>query len=576
MQRHRRVRAFLCILIVITSFLGCGNKKSQQEKFDEFLSEVFLDEVTSDSLSLHYKLAHPENYGIKDFDTTLGTYSVRQMKKDLIDTENALNTLQNFDITQFSKENQTTYSILKNSFENTLSLGSNLYFSEQLGPTTGLQAQLPILLAEYAFYDKSDIVTYIELLNCVDDYFKQICEFEKEKSKHGFFMTNEIADAIILQCSDFIKDFESNFLISYFNEKIKDFDGITAEERILFEEQNYNAIINSVIPAYEMLIETLSSLKDTSTNQTGLCGFEGGKEYYERKVQSITGSSKTIPEMKAALLSALNQSFAILTKLSVQDTTLYDQYQNMKFPCEDPNEILEYLMNAMKEDFPTINSVNYSVKYVHESLQSHLSPAMYIVPPIDDYSSNHIYINNLPAYDMTKIFPTVAHEGYPGHLYQNVYFRQLNLHPIRSILDITGYDEGWATYVECYSYELANINETLSKFLQANMIAVHCLYSLTDIGIHYDGWTKEDTVNFWINYVSSEEEAENIYYGILAEPGIYLPYSIGYLEIIHLRELAKEYYGDNFELKSFHQFFLDFGPSPFEFIENDMKESMKK
>lgn len=574
MHQIKRILALLCILLLVTSFLGCGNKKSQQEKFNEFLNEIFRKEVTSDSLSLHYKLAHPENYGIKDLDTTLGTYSVRQMKKDLVDAENNLNYLQDIDIIQLSKENQITYSILEKSLKNTLALGSNLYFSEQLGPTTGLQAQLPILLAEYAFYDKSDIVTYIEILNCVDDYFRQICEYEKEKSKHGYFMANEIADAIILQCYDFIKDGDQNFLISYFNEKLENMEGITKEERILLEEQNYNAIINSVIPAYEMLIETLSSLKNTSKNKNGLCGFEGGKEYYEQKVQAITGSSKTIPEMKAVLKSALNQSFALLTTLSVQDPTLYTQYQSMKFPSDDPDEILDYLMKAMKKDFPSINSVTYSVKYVHESLQPHLSPAMYIIPPIDDYTNHQIYINKLPSYDMSRIFPTIAHEGYPGHLYQNVYFRQLNLHPIRSILDITGYDEGWATYVECYSYELANIKPNLAKFLQANMIAVHCLYSLTDIGIHYDGWTKDETVNFWINYVISEEEAENIYYSILAEPGIYLPYSIGYLEIIHLRELAKNYYGDSFSLKNFHQFVLDFGPAPFEIIEKKMKEAM--
>jgi uncharacterized protein (DUF885 family) len=576
MKRVKRVLALLCIVIVLTSLPGCGSNQTQQEKFDDFLNEVFVDEVTSDSLSLHFLLAHPENYGIKDFKTTLGNFSIKQMKKDLIDTENALETLQNFDIEQLSKEDQTNYLILQDSFQNALDLGSNLFFSEQLGPTTGLQAQLPILLAEYAFYHKSDITNYIELLNCVDDYFKQICEFEVEKSKHGYFMSNEIADAIILQCKDFINDAENNLLITYFNEKLSSFPGLTAEERTLLEEQNYSAVMNSVIPAYESLINTLTQLKNTSTNKIGLCGFVGGKEYYEKKVQASTGSSKTIPEMKAALKSALNQSFAVLTKLSVQDTTLYSQYQQMKFPSEDPNEILEYLIAAMKDDFPTIDSVNYSVKYVHESLQDHLSPAMYINPPIDEYTSNYIYINKLPAYDMSKIFPTVAHEGYPGHLYQNVYFRQLNRHPIRSVLDVTGYDEGWATYVECYSYELANINKNLSKFLQANMIAVHCLYSLTDIGIHYDGWTKEETVNFWMNYVLSEEEAENIYYSILAEPGIYLPYSIGYLEIMHLRELAKEHYGDEFNLKEFHQFILDSGPAPFDIIKNSLLETMKK
>lgn len=576
MPRIKRVFALLCILFIFTSFFGCGAKKTQEAKFHDFLDEMFLDEASSDSLSLHYLLVHPENFGVETFDTTLGDFSATKIRKDMVKAENALAKLERFNLEELSKENQTTYKILEESLRNTLKLGENPYLWEVLGPSTGLQAQLPILLAEYAFYEKDDILRYLELLDCVDDYFNQICKFQIDKSKHGYFMTDVVADAIIIQCQDFIQETESNFLITYFNDKLESFPGLTLEEKVLFQEKNYNAIHNSVIPAYESLIQTLSSLKNTSTNQHGLSGFIGGKEYYEYKVQANTGSSKTVPEMKAALKSALDQCFAMLTKLSVQDPSLYSQYQAMKFPYEDPNEIMEYLILAMDEDFPSINSVDYSVKYVHKSLQKHLSPAMYLTPPIDDFSSNYIYINNFASYDMTKIFPTIAHEGYPGHLYQNIYLRQLDLHPIRSVINVTGYDEGWATYVECYSYELAKLNPNLARFLQANMIAIHCLYSLTDIGIHYEGWTKEDTINFWLNYVPTIQDAEDIYYSVLSEPGVYLPYSIGYLEIIHLRELARKYYGNNFNIKQFHQFLLDFGPAPFHIIEERLLEKVNE
>ncbi len=568
------VSLFLILSFTITLLSSCA-KKTEQEQFNEIINDIFEEEATQDSLSLHYLLAHPENYGIKAKKTTLGNYSTNQMKKDLVDTENVLAKLEKLDTSQLDNESNITYRILTNSLRNSLSRGNYLYLSDQLGPTTGLQAQLPILLAEYDLSSKKDIDEYLELLLCVDDYFQQICDYEIEKSKHGYFMVDEVADSIISQCSDFINDPEHNFLIVYFNEKINNFENLSKEDKLVYEEKNRDAILNSVIPAYENLILTLNSLKGTATNKKGLCGFEGGKEYYELIVQSTTGSSKSVKEMEKALKNALNSSFAMLTSLSIQDPTLYDQYQTMTFPYEDPTEIMEYLFASMTNDFPTINSVNYNVKYVHESLQQHLSPAMYIVPPIDDCTENNIYINNLPSYDMTRIFPTIAHEGYPGHLYQNVYFSQLNKHPIRSVLNVKGYDEGWATYVECYSYQLANINDNLARFLQANMIAVHCLYSLTDIGIHYNGWTKEKTIQFWRNYVNSDEEAESIYYTILAEPGVYLPYSIGYLEIIELRNLAKEIQGDEFTLKNFHEFLLDFGPAPFELIRENLVSKLK-
>lgn len=577
MRRFKRIISMLCLILLLVPLGGCKSNTPEQiqKEFNTFLDDVFINEVCSDSLSLHYLIAHPENYGIKRFKARLGEYSIEQIKRDLVSAENMINEMKNFDYQVLSKDSQITYDILMDTLNKKLKKDSYLYFSESLGPTTGLQAQLPILLAEYAFYTKEDIDTYIELLGCVDEYFESICNYEREKSAHGYFMTDEVADSIIAQCSDFIADPEANFLIEYFNEKLQNFEGLTAKEILLYEENNRSAVLNSVIPAYESIIDTLSELKGSCKNSNGLCGFEHGKDYYELKVQSSTGSSKTVPEMKAALKSALNQSLAALTTLSIQNPQLYNQYQAMKFPAEDPNEIMNYLVCAISADFPSIESVTYHVKYVHKSLSDHLSPAMYLVPPIDDYTTNNIYINNTPAYDMTKLFPTVAHEGYPGHLYQNVYFRQLDYHPIRSLLDFTGYDEGWATYVECYSYDLAGLNQELADFLQANMIAVHCLYSLTDIGIHYDGWTKEQTVNFWLNYVYSEEDAEMIYYAILAEPGIYLPYSIGYLEIIELRNLAKKTLQDDFNIKDFHQFLLDYGPAPFKMIQNAMYDWLK-
>lgn len=576
MKRFTRKIVSLCLIFSFTiALLSSCAKKTEQEQFNEIIDNIFEEEVTQDSLSLHYLLAHPENYGIKTSKTTLGTYSTKQMKKDLIDTENVLAKLEKLDTSQLDNESKITYSILTISLKNSLCRGNYLYLSDQLGPTTGLQAQLPILLAEYNLSSRDDIDKYLELLLCVDDYFKQICDYEKEKSQHGYFMVDEVADSIIAQCCDFINDPENNFLITYFNEKLNNFINLTEKEKILYKEKNKDAILNSVIPAYENLIVTLDSLKGTATNEKGLCGFEGGKEYYELIAQSTTGSSKSVKEMEQSLKKALNSSFAMLTSLSIQDPTLYDQYQTLTFPYEDPTEIMEYLTISMADDFPAINSVKYNVKYVHESLQQHLSPAMYIVPPIDDCTENNIYINNLPSYDMTKIFPTIAHEGYPGHLYQNVYFSQLNKHPIRSVLNVKGYDEGWATYVECYSYNLANIKDNLARFLQSNMIAVHCLYSLTDIGIHYNGWTKEKTIQFWRNYVSSDQEAESIYYAILAEPGVYLPYSIGYLEIIELRNLAKRIQGDKFSLKEFHEFLLNFGPAPFELIRESLVSELK-
>ena len=316
----------------------------------------------------------------------------------------------------------------------------------------------------------------------------------------------------------------------------------------------------------------MTELKSSSKNENGLCGFEGGKDYYELMAQLSTGSSKTVAEMKTALETTLNKSRATMTTIALTNESIYNEYMGLKFPSSEPTEIIEYLKDVIKDDFPYLEDVNCNIKYVHESLQDHLSPAMYLVPPIDYYTENNIYINNNETYDMEMIFPTIAHEGYPGHLFQNVYFRQNNPNPVRSVINVSGYDEGWATYVELYSYDFAGFSKDLSNFLKANSIALHCLYSLTDIGIHYDGWTKEKVLNFWGEYGVDKQTAQEIYTNILAEPGIYLPYSIGYLEIMELRDIAKEKLNGDFSMKEFHEFLLDIGPTQFGIIKEYLND----
>lgn len=568
-------RRLLCLLIITLLFLtACRSPEeiTTETSFQDFLTQIFVDEVTSDTISLHYTLANPENYGITEDIQTLGTYSSIQMKENLLKIENQMSTLQSYDYETLTEEEQLIYDILMLSFSQSVKMGNYVYHQEILGPTTGLQAQLPILLAEYSFYDEQDIKTYLGMLSTVPDYFSQISTFEQEKSKNGFFMTDEVADRIIMQCSDFIAAPEDNFLIEVFDDKVSAMTELTQDEIILYQEENRTLILNKVIPAYQALVEDLNELKGTGKNASGLSGFEQGKEFYELMVQMTTGSPKTVEEMKTALNNALNDSRATMTTIALTNSSIYEEYTNLSFPSSNPEEIILYLKEAVKRDFPYLEDVNCNIKYVHESLQDHLSPAMYLVPPIDYYTENNIYINNNPEYDMGMIFPTIAHEGYPGHLYQNVYFRQGNPNPIRNIINVTGYDEGWATYVELYSYDLANLSEDLVRFLKANTIALHCLYSLTDIGIHYEGWTKSYTAKYWSSFGIDSATAEDIYYTILAEPGIYLPYSVGYLELMELRNQAETVLGSNFNLKDFHEFFLGIGPAPYSVVKKYMEE----
>ncbi|MDF2538836.1 MAG: hypothetical protein K0S76_1857 [Herbinix sp.] len=578
MTKKKYLSVFFALMFLFIALFHTGCTKipiSEQEQtnFDSFLNDLFVSEVRSDTLSLNYSLESPEDYGIEYTETTLGEYSVARMNEGLSLSENYLQRLITYDYDLLTPKQQLTYHILKKYLERDINFGNYLYYNECLGPTTGIQAQLPILLAEYSFYEKKDIDQYIELLSCVYDYFEDIIQYEREKSKMGLFMSDDVAERIMDQMEAFIKTPEDNFLIEYFNEKISKFDGLSDKEIKYYKKANKEAVLNKIIPAYEMLVDVLLELKGTGTNSSGLYYYPEGQAYYECLANYKTGSDRSMEEIATMLDDAINDGIFDITKLSISDKLLLDKYMSFtSFPLTDPVDIINDLKKDITKDFPETVKVNCDIKYVHESLADYLSPAMYLVPPIDNYKNNHIYINGNDPKTLSMIYTTVAHEGYPGHLYQCVYFRNQNPSPIRNVMNFLGYDEGWATYVEMYSYKLAGIDENLAAFLKTNTVVILCMYARADIGIHYEGWTENDTVNYISDLIGDTKTAEIIYRTLLEEPAIYLPYAVGYLEIMELREKAEKELGEHFKIKDFHKFLLDIGPAQFSVIDEYLQE----
>jgi uncharacterized protein (DUF885 family) len=405
----------------------------------------------------------------------------------------------------------------------------------------------------------------------IHDYYSDIIQYEREKSAHGLFMSDAVAKRIIAQCKAFIADPENNFLITYFNDKISSYTNLTKKEKAAYKASNAEIVLTYVIPAYQMMIEALQELMGSGTNKGGLYYYPEGQQYYESLAKYKTGSGKSMEEMIDLLETAIGDGIVDITSLTLSDKKIIDKYLEFNsFPITNPEDIMKDLKKDIAKDFPKAQSVNCNIKYVPEALANYLSPAMYLVPPIDNYKNNNIYINGNDEKTLSMIYTTVAHEGYPGHLYQCVHFRSQNPAPIRSIMNFMGYDEGWATYVEMLSYRYAGIDKNLAEFLRANNIVILCMYARADIGIHYEGWSKKTTMKYVMNFIGDAAISELIYNTLLEEPAIYLPYAVGYLEIQELRKKAELALGEDFVAKDFHQFLLDIGPAQFGIIDNYM------
>jgi len=579
--KHRK-KIFLilpcCLLVILISFLS-GNAfwsslhaESSDRQFRTFTRSLFQTEVSANTISLHYTLRSPSDYGIADIPATYGSLSSDPVAAKA-SVRNVLSSLQEFDPGTLSSENALTFKILDTYLKNASTGTDYLLYQEPLGPVSGIHTQLPVLLSEYSFYDTQDVETYLALLKETPAYFDSVIRFEQKKAASGLFMPDYQADSVLDTCQSFIDMGKENYLISTFSERIASLDLLPENKKDSFRKENIKLVTEEIYPAYQNLITAIKSLKGKGTNEQGLSHFPYGKKYYEYLVRQTTGCNESISRLRlmtrAQILEDLNAmqkvlfpADAALTQASVLEQT-------------PPDSMLDDLRSKITDTFPEIPDVDFQVKYVPESMQDYLSPAFYMIPAIDNLTENVIYINNGQTASGLNLYTTLAHEGYPGHLYQTVYFSASEPDPIRSILDFGGYVEGWATYAEMMSYYLAPLSKTEASLLQKNSSVILGLYALADMGIHYDGWSVTDTVRFFSDYgINDANAVQSVYELIIGSPANYLKYYIGYLKFYELKKEMADAMGNQFSQKEFHRAVLDVGPAPFEIVYDEVEKNL--
>lgn len=570
-----RLTALLLTLSLVFSLSSCSSRKKaeeEQDAFDAFTNEIFISEISENILNLHWTTAFPENFGIENYEVSFGGFSKEFSEESSSEIRRILEELKDFDYELLTEDQKLTYDILKTYTEDSLATEKYRLYYDYLSPTNGVQSYLPTLLAEYKFYRQQDVTDYLDALRLFPDYFQDLMAFEQEQADAGFFMPDFEADKVIDQCRLFMEDPEHHYLIDSFNLRLEETDFLSEENKAAYREENARLIQDTVIPAYEYLVEELENLKGSGVNDGGLYYFEDGRKFYELLVRENTGSDKSVREFKNLITRQMQEDLDYLWNAPLLSSD-FDDALNCPVDLSDPYYVLNFLKEGIVTDFPASDELPFEVNYVPSSMEEYTNPAYYILPPIDYLENNVIYINKVHSTDDIEQFATLAHEGFPGHLYQTTYFYGQNPSCIRKLFGFSGYTEGWGTYAEMYSYQLAGITKKMIWLNELNKRYSFSLYCLADIGINYEGWTFEDT---WEFLGIDKDTAREIYELLVEEPALYLAYYGGYLEFMELREKAENTLKDKFDLKEFHTFLLDLGPAQFEIIEDRMDVWLKE
>ena len=550
---------------------------TDNEAFEEFTDGLFKELIVDDTLSLHTLLEHPDEYGITDYDVTLGRIDTDSLD-DTSDITQCITELTAFDRNFLSKKQTITYDYLLSYLQTRLCYSDLDLYDTQLTPTIGIQIELPLVFSEYTFMEKKDVDEYITLLCDVDSYFANLIEYENMRASKGLTKEDSLLDDIISSCQSVIDSVNKTgssdrLFIDDFNTRIDALTFISDDEKAEYKKLNIDAINNHVITGYQALIDGLSALKGTNRYTGGICSYPDGQRYYEGLLEQTLGWSKSVDEYNSLLEDYMHGYMLVMRKLVQKASSLIDSLSRYSFNMTEPESIIEDLKKRITDDYPELDEAGYSIKYVSDSLRDYASPAMYFMPQIDNPDINSIYINNSGT-DSSDIYPVLSHESYPGHMYQTQYFLKTNPSLIRSYIKPGGYMEGWASYVEVHSYEYNNNNnDDLNTLAKCNYALTLCLHAIGDIGVNYYGWDEARLSSYLINWgFNSPDTAHWMYTALIANPGNYCKYVLGFIGFEELKKQAQKDLGSDFSLKEFHRYILETGPVQFDILFSNLKE----
>ena len=563
-------KIFVCLLSLSLLFVGCSKNSVdsdktliEQTKFEDYLQEEFVEYLSSSKIGAHFSVEDLSAYGLEDVEVSLGDIE----PYDFEGLKESIKELKSINREYLTDSQKSYYDRYLTMLELNAQYEGLEDYSFIFSVNSGINSNLITLFTEYVLRSEEDIQDLIVYLQQTREYLNDCLEMTQEQVDKGIIQSDYAIDGIIDQCNRFL-DARENEIIKVVCNRIDEFEPLSKAKKNTYKQQVRQAVNTSVIPAYEDIIDYFTKLKGTQKNNGAYANWKDGKKYYEVLLKDLTSSDLSVKETKKLLEEAIDESINEMISIVRKNPDVLDEmYDSIELDAE---EILVELQEKIKENYPEAADVDYIVDYLDPSIAGEYVLAYYLIPPVDNYRNNVIRVN--PS--CTDLYNTLAHEGYPGHLYQTTYALEHNYHPIANTLSYIGYTEGWAVYVEMDSYNM--MDETLSDeaitLLQMDTYLTHYLVCYADILVHYDGVSQDELADLMYAYGL---DGEYIYEIVLQEAGTYLPYGMGYLQMSALQEKTEKALKNKYSAKEFHEVVLGAGSCSFEYLEQLVDEYIK-
>ena len=556
----------------------------ENEEFNEILYEMFKKSLEGSRFNYVNYIKDPNDYGItKPKDEIYGvaeisTDNYEEAKKG---NDELIELFEGIDVNTLTEQQRFDYDyLLDYLYLKRVEIDSYMLINP-FAPATGIQEFMPIFFMDYYLESEEDIKDYFDFIEAYPDFIHKALEEQTEKVDAGCGPEDCVLDLMIEQCDNILNiQPEDNAMIACFDEAMEKADFLSDAEKKEYSKKCREYIEKYFIPAYEDMKTTFESWKGKGVVKGGLCYYgDEGKAYYKYLIRSLSGSDKTPEEMIEYLNNGLTDCNNRLRVLYSRNPDAYQYYYENSDTLydylndRDPKDVLDEIIEKTKADYPDIGDLNYTVTFLNDAMAKARTntAAYYTIPRFNDTGENLIRVNRSMT-NKNAYWGTLAHEGSPGHMYMFNYFKKTDPQPIRMYTAVSelGYVEGWAVYA-CYdALKYCDFNNSEYASVIGEMEILNELYGFLsqariDMGIHYEGWSRDDVYDYMKqNGLNADAAADRIYAIEVSSPGAYLSYSVSYLEMRDLRDYAEKELGDKFNVVEYHKAILDVGPCKFD------------
>lgn len=591
---------FLGLIITSLYFMNLFSKRPLS--IDHYLAKELIIGVLDSPEYMTY-LGIFDGYGkILGHNKSLSIDSLEETELDYMDNLETLATLKRYDFNDLSDIQKITHKIAIFDTENDIKEFEEFrYHSYPFNQISGNHLGLVEFMTDtHPIRNVREAKDYIERVKLFDESLSANLIWLEEQKKLGIFAPKFVFDHVIRQLYELInyKD-DENPLMQIFVKKISSL-GINVDQVNNLVSELSAVIKSDVKPGFKLILDYMEENYASSNVNHGVWSLPNGNEFYALRLRSYTTTNYTAEEIHqiglnevARIGNRMKEIFLelgyevnkpigkMMNELNENPEFLYEDTPDRKeIVIKDYNKMVKEAEEDVRPYFDKFPKSPVEVRAVPEYSEKTAAGGYYQAPSLDGSRPGVFYANlydikQTPKFGMRTL---TFHEAVPGHHFQialNQENEDLTLY--RKLgYRTSAYTEGWALYSEQLAVEVGMTKDLYDELgvLQSEMFRANRL--VVDTGIHYKKWTREKAMEYMKETTGmSDTEVRVEIERYIVWPAQATSYKMGMLQILELRDRAKNEMGDKFDLRQFHSIVLDQGIVPLFILEDLIDEWIK-